>query len=100
MLHIAVHLALSKIINLKSKAMTRKFEYSFSSVEMTVEVTFSYNTYQNWLDDNHCETFIDDVEIMRVMCGDWDVTDSFNVSATAKIQEELETACAEYAANN
>jgi len=80
--------------------MTRKFEYSFSSVEMTVEVTFSYNTYQNWLDDNHAETFIDDVEIMRVMCGEWDVTASLNESAPAKIQQELEDACAEFAANN
>jgi hypothetical protein len=80
--------------------MTRKFEYSFSSVEMTVEVTFSYNTYQNWLDDNHSETFIDDIEIMRVMCGEWDVTASLNESAPAKILHELEFACGEFAVNN
>lgn len=79
--------------------MATKFEYTFSCIDMTVEVMFDFSTYQNWLDDNHYETFVDNVEIMRVTCGEWDVTALLDESAPIKAQRELLDACYEYAAN-
>jgi hypothetical protein len=80
--------------------MATNFEYTFSCIDMTVDVLFDYSIDQNWLDENHYETRVDGVKIIRIMCGEWDVTHLILEHAPAKVDTELENACFEYAANN
>jgi hypothetical protein len=73
--------------------MEKTFEYTFDSIDMTVSITIDYSEYDNWLDENHRETFIDNVEIIDITCGMWDVKDLILENAPAKVLKELENTC-------
>jgi hypothetical protein len=77
--------------------MTTTFEYTFSSIDMTVNITIDYSCYDNWLDENHRETFVDNVEIQYITCGMWDVKNLILDNAPEKVLKELENACWEEA---
>jgi len=80
--------------------MAKTFEYTFSSIDMTVNITIDYSCYDNWLDENHCQTIIDNVEIINITCGMWDVKDLILDNAPASVLKELENTCWDEAGND
>ena len=77
--------------------MATKFEHTFSSVEMTVEVLFDYSWYTRFPEYCDPEMFVDDIAIMQVKCNDQDLTAYFEETAPLKLQLELIEACRDYA---